>query len=130
MLLIASTSCPSRRSLQIGAARCSLYGKMSTLSASCSIESRRILRKFIFFSALTPAASDLIEIEVPNGHTAYVYTEDLNDFYPAFSGNLNRAATNAVNIGFDPEVFNGTRAYRMLQKRCSKLGVPLTRSSF
>ncbi len=48
------------------------------------------------FSATTPVGAELVELEIPPGSSARLFSEDLADFYPSFVASPQRAVTNAV----------------------------------
>jgi len=64
------------------------------------------------------AAAALVDFEVPVGHFAFLFSEDLEDMYPSFLASEEMAATNVVGFKTDPEDFRGMKACDSLLKEC------------
>ena len=48
-----------------------------------------------------PAGHDLTELEVPPGHVARLYCDDISDMYPSFTAYAGRACTNSLAMELD-----------------------------
>jgi hypothetical protein len=68
------------------------------------------------------SAADFIEMEVPPGWEARLWTDDLIDMYPSFVASKERAQTNAVARVFPSSCFEGTKA---LKSRPDLVGKPV-----
>ena len=64
-----------------------------------------------------PGGYELCEIEVPEGHRAYVFADDIADMYPTFIAPRERACTNGMAIELTEDECKHLRAYRRIQSK-------------
>ena len=77
------------------------------------------------YAKFTVSGHDLVDLEVPEGSSVRIWSEDISDFFPAFVASPARGRTNALSTTAPLSAFEGTRAHSDFVNRCRRLNRPL-----
>ena len=69
-----------------------------------------------------PAGYDLTDIEVPNGHYAHSFCDDVSEMYPSFIAPPSRARSNAIAIEFTRAECQELTAFKRIARIEKKVG--------